>query len=334
MTDKSEVAMPTAKSKYRQPGGGRKVVAPTVREALYDWFIDIRGALTGRLPHSMCKAHAKFFYTHWHDQKPPETKQTDLTFSNRWIKGWMREYNISLRKPNKCFQIKQEDRKEQIFEYIKNVWTVRNSFIDNFAVDPPIINRDQMPLHRNESSSQKTLNITGYDTYAKEDNSLAHERITAFTQVSSDPSVVVKPEFVFKGKGAHTKLTPPDGLKYQWAPKGSYCLEQMLGTMSNLPNRHHIFTMKNCCMYGLDDYSVHLMPEVKDALLKKVYVYVGIGGGVTGDIQINDTDIHTLLEKKYCELEQEVMPTHLKADPKKIPQPSHDDMMHMLVESI
>ena len=41
------------------------------------------------------------------------------------------------------------------------------------------------------------------------------------------------------------------------------------------------------------------MPEVKSALLKRGYILVGIGGGVTGDIQINDTDIHSPLKKKY-----------------------------------
>ena len=41
------------------------------------------------------------------------------------------------------------------------------------------------------------------------------------------------------------------------------------------------------------------MPEVKSALLKRGYILEGIGGGVTGDIQINDTDIHSPLKKKY-----------------------------------
>ena len=69
-------------------------------------------------------------------------------------------------------------------------------------------------------------------------------------------------------------------------------------------------------------------------MLKKGYVYIGIGGGITGDIQINDTDIHAPLKKKYRELEQELMICQLRADPKKIPQPSRDDMMKMLVESV
>lgn len=330
----NDVAEPASKKKYRQPGGGRKVVAPPVREALYDWFLDVRGSLKARLPRSLFKAQAKFLYDHWLEQQPDEIKQLELVFSNKWIKGWMTEFNVSLRNPNKRYQIKQEDRKERISEYIKNIWRVRKFFINNFGVDPPIINGDQMPLHRNESSTQKTFNVKGMETYVKENYSLSRERITAFTQISSDPKVVAKPEFVFKGKGTRTKINPPKGINYNWAPKGSYRLEQMLATISNLPNRYNMFTQKDFCIYVLDDYSVHIMPEVKAALLKRGYIYVGIGGGVTGDIQINDTDMHAPLKKKYRQLEQELMMKQLESDPKKIPQPTRDDMMRMLVESV
>ena len=41
--------------------------------------------------------------------------------SNRWIKNWMREYGVSLRYPNKRFQIKQADREERVFQYLKNI---------------------------------------------------------------------------------------------------------------------------------------------------------------------------------------------------------------------
>ena len=54
----------------------------------------------------------------------------------------MTEYKVSLRKPNKRFQIKQSDREERVYEYIKNVWTVRKFFLDNFSIDPPVINGD------------------------------------------------------------------------------------------------------------------------------------------------------------------------------------------------
>ena len=69
----------------------------------------------------------------------------------------------------------------------------------------------------------------------------------------------------------------------------------MLSTIANLLNSHNIFTHQNYGIYVLDDYSVHIMLEIKAALLKKGYIFVGIGGGVTGDIQINNTDFHSPL---------------------------------------
>ena len=126
---------------------------------------------------------------------------------------------------------------------------MRKFFSDNYNVDSPIINSDQMPLHRNESSSEKTLGITGYDTYVKKNYSLSRERVTVFTQVSSDPKVLVNPKFVCKGKGTRTALNPQPGIKFQWAPKGSYRLEHMLKTIQNLPNRFNMFTPKNYAMF-------------------------------------------------------------------------------------
>ena len=83
--------------------------------------------------------------------------------------------------------------------------------------------------------------------------------------------------------------------------------------------------MKNNCIYALDDYSVHIIPKVKEAVLQRGYWY----------IQINDTDIHAPLKREYCKLEQELMINQLQYDPKKIPQPTRDDMMmRMLFGSI
>ena len=44
-----------SKSKYRKPGAGRRTNIPDVREALFDWFIDIRNTLKARLPRKMFK---------------------------------------------------------------------------------------------------------------------------------------------------------------------------------------------------------------------------------------------------------------------------------------
>ena len=94
-----------------------------------------------------------------------------------------------------------------------------------YGVKPPVINGDQMPLHRNASASRKTLSLKSEKVFVKENYMLSRERVTCFTQLCSDPKTELKSEFVFKGKGTRTHFTLPKGVHYQWAPKGSYRIE-------------------------------------------------------------------------------------------------------------
>ena len=73
------------------------------------------------------------------------------------------------------------------------------------------------------------------------------------------------------------------------------------------------------------------MSEIKEALLKGVYVPVFIVVRVTADMQVNETDLHAPLKAKYWEQEQSLMIDQLRANPRKIPQPTQDDMMRMLI---
>ena len=120
-----------------------------------------------------------------------------------------------------------------------------------------------MPLCLSETSGQKTMNLKNEDAFVKERYMLSRDRITLFTQVSSDDSIELPFEFVFKGKGTKTKLTPPPGknVYYQWSEKGSYWEQQMLETISHLPNRATPFTSQTgqgYALYVLDNFSFHL----------------------------------------------------------------------------
>ena len=124
-----------------------------------------------------------------------------------------------------------------------------------------------MPLHRNESTTQKTMKFKNMETYVKENCSLSSERVTLFTQVSSDPTANFIPEFVVKGKGTRTKLNSPEGMKVQWSDSGSYRFERMLQTIENLPNfNRNPFSKKNWAIYLVDNSAVHIMPEILKAL--------------------------------------------------------------------
>ena len=174
-----------SKNRFRKSGGGRKCKAPELREAMFEWFINVRGELKGRLPIKMFRSKCQQVYNEWLKQQPePVPEQDQLKFSKHWIQDWMKEYNVSLRKPNKKYAIKKEDQIIQIKDYLKNIWTVRKYFIDKYGVDPPVINGDQMSLYRNERASQKTLSLKSEEVFVKENYMFSRERVTCFTQLA------------------------------------------------------------------------------------------------------------------------------------------------------
>ena len=189
-----------------------------------------------------------------------------------------------------------------------------------------------MPLHRNESSGQKTLNFKGNNQtcLVKENNHLSRERSTVMTIVSSANSIKTPAvEFVFKGTGKRAKVSPPGKISVQWAEKGSYRLEHVLAFIEKLPTIPTAFTPEKRIIFNLDDYSAHLPKEVEDALHKKGYFFIVIGGGITGDVQVNDTSYHQSVKSAYRDLEMELMLDLLKTDPTKIPTPTRDQMIEM-----
>ena len=112
-----------------------------VREAMFEWFINVRGVLKGRLPIKIFRSKCQQVYGKWLKQQPePVPERDQLNFSKHWIQDWMKEYNFSLRKPNEKYAIKKEDRIIRIKYYLKNIWTVRKYFINKYGVEPPVIN--------------------------------------------------------------------------------------------------------------------------------------------------------------------------------------------------
>ena len=210
------------------------------------------------------------------------------------------------------------------------MWTARYWWKAKYKVDPPILSADQMPLHRNESSGQKSLNFTGRDQscFVKENHHLSRERCTVMT-IASSSNQIRKPSlgFVFKGKGKRDKLNPPDKVTIQWTEKGSYRLENILKYVESLPPIPVNFAPEKCCIFTLDDYSAHLAPEVEETFRKKG------GGGITGDIQVNNTSYHRQAKAAYCNHEMKLMLEMLEKDPIRIPTPTRDQMMQMFQES-
>ena len=63
-------------------------------------------------------------------------------------------------KTNKFF-INAEASKKRLTDFIKNICTVRHTFMQLFGVDLDIILPDQMLLHHNKFSGQSSMNFKG-----------------------------------------------------------------------------------------------------------------------------------------------------------------------------
>ena len=125
----------------------------------------------------------------------------------------------------------------------------------------------------------------------------------------------------------------PSGIKFQWSESGSYRIDQLKKSIMNLSNRFNPFACKNFATYVLDDYAVHLMPEVRKLLWERGYVLIIIECGITGYRQENDTHVHRALKREYRDFEAELMLSMLQKNNVKIPSPSRDDMMKMIATS-
>ena len=66
---------------------------------------------------------------------------------------------ITLTKPNKRYFIKKKNLIERLHDYFKNIWHLRQFFIEKYGIDPPIINGDQMPLYCHENFQQKHAHL-------------------------------------------------------------------------------------------------------------------------------------------------------------------------------
>ena len=123
--------------------------------------------------------------------------ESEIKFSNCWINGWMKEFNVSFLQPNKRYALSAEVRERRILDALKNILRVRVFFHKTFGIDIPVIGMDQMPLHRNETSKQKSLSFKGWETVVKQNHHLTRERVTCMTIVSSKDGCL-PPHFVYK----------------------------------------------------------------------------------------------------------------------------------------
>ena len=315
----------------RVPGAGCKIRLPVIREKLFEWFVDVRERLRVRIPRFLFRMKANDLYRKYLEACDQNgDKAVKLAFSNSWIAGWMLQYRVSLRKPNKRFKLSFHDRKRRIVQFVANILRIRHFCVQNYNYDPPIISADQMPLHRLEGIDVKTMSMVGSPAAVREVTAHSRERCTVMTILSSEEGhhTDIPLEILFKGKGSRTNVVVPagSGMFVRWQLKGSYRESNILEYIDRLPqlpyNRPSIHTM--------DDFSAHLTDDVRDRLVSRGYIPVILGGGITPDVQINDTHLHHRLKSEYRKAEAAILLSKATNNNARVPSLSRDDQLALL----
>ena len=89
-----------SKKKFREPGAGLKPAAPEVQQALFEWFVNVRGTLKARLPRRLFKLKCELNEKWMQTQAKEISEENKIRFSDHWLSDWCKEYGVSLNKPN------------------------------------------------------------------------------------------------------------------------------------------------------------------------------------------------------------------------------------------
>ena len=296
---------------------GRPTKAPMVRDALWEWFVSVRGAVAARIPAKVVLLKAKQVANEIVKHMQTSGYFIDLPILDKnWLYRWKKDFRVSLRKPNtkyKCSRCVLRAR-------LRAMWltNVRIRALAWFAlgIDMTIYGWDQKGIFMNEAGS-KNMPVLAFegcpDVPLKENHSSTRQRVSLMTSVVSTKSRLeshcLPLEIMFKGtekvlRGIEIPAGAPVSL--QAAPKGSYREEHVLAFLSRwLP----LWTVeraeaKDYLFIYLDAYSAHLTPAVRELCWERGCAVGYHGGCTTGIAQVNDTDLHAAFEREYLALEQ------------------------------
>ena len=160
-----------------------------MRETLFEWFCSIRGAVKTRLPLSCLMAQAKAMrekYMRATLKRQAKVQVPKIT--GVWVAEWRRQYQVSLRTPNRRWKVSRPVCLERCRITWLNLYRVRRLCELAHGYDPELDGFDQKPFHVNESGRQmrKTLHWKGVpEVSLKECQSAVRSRWTACTYTSS-----------------------------------------------------------------------------------------------------------------------------------------------------
>jgi len=183
ITQKTNLKSKAKKAHYlriREEGGGRRVKAPLVRHALYEWWAGLRYAIDwtklaaerrsrgkkslARFPREvLCMKVRQLLEEHACACLLNGTPAQTFRPTAHWFKRWEEDYGLNMKKANRKYEVPRRVQKERLELFWVTLFRIRKFIMLKFGYDPLILNWDQSPFHHNETGSQDkaTLCVRG-----------------------------------------------------------------------------------------------------------------------------------------------------------------------------
>jgi len=188
------------KSLMRQPKTqGAPYKCPLIREYLYDWFVDIRRSVAGRISPKFVLLKARNLADLILQAQRATGHYTPMPkLDKHWLLRWKRDKGIVFRKPNQRIKASRQKMMTRLVAMWLNVFRVRYLAVKflGFDIGVCIFSVDEKPLHFNEGGSKaiRTLEIQGAPAVRlKENHSASRERVSVMTATTSDMQAILQP---------------------------------------------------------------------------------------------------------------------------------------------
>ena len=298
---------------------GRSFKCPALRERLFDWFIEMRTVFSKISPGTVERQAESIAMGIFRRARKRGEWPELPTISAKWVRGWRREYQVSLRKPNAKFKL----NKQASYTRVTYMWEaqLRVRFLAWYCLGRELVcwGMDQKPLYVNEGGrkGQATLHFKGSElAVSKEVVAQSRERVSLVTTVTSNVEEAAAAPLplgiLFKGKTKKVlrRVLPlaaslGQHVVVQVAPKGSYRAEHVAEFLkAALPNWTPArAAARDWRILYLDAYKAHFAEEVVAAAWERGFVCLWHGAGTTGVMQVDDAHLHASLERIYLDME-------------------------------
>ena len=198
---------------------GKPAKTAELSNALYQWFVDHRMTIAGRLGTRQVLAMARSMMltlslASVSDDVVPEPPQ----LSYKWLSRWRHVWGVSFRKPTKRFKVRRSILKQRLLIYWSNLLALRWFMKLLWNKEPLHEQYDQKGVHYNEAGSKQmpTYELPGRrDPPIRENHAQTRERVSWMTCTWSNLAAAGRPiplEMLFKAKGKNVlkALRVPD----------------------------------------------------------------------------------------------------------------------------